>query len=183
MNDWIKHVTKKADRIAEIAIIVLLVLTGFQFIPDRTPASEASIEVLARAKAVSMSPAQSASFRKELDQVRLVVDSNGDAVDILEELKKKYPGRHEVWALSARFLEAVGENQQALSHYARAVRLDPGYFDKDSPIYLGHRIKSLNHNVFEDLILKKRRSGLSPGESEYLKIAYFLRRRLAGGCE
>ncbi len=175
--------TKNADRIAEIAIVALLVFLGTQFLPSRTPTTEASINMLAGARVKSLGPVESANFRKELAQARLVVDSNGDAVDILEELKKKYPGRHEVWALSARFLEAVGKNQQALSHYARAVRLDPGYFDKDSPIYLGHRIKSLNHNVFEDLILKKRRSGLSPGESEYLKIAYFLRRRLAGGCE
>ncbi|MFV1956174.1 MAG: tetratricopeptide repeat protein [bacterium] len=175
--------TKTAERIAEIAIVALLVFLGIQFLPSRTPTTEISINILAGARVKSMDPVESAYFKKELAQARLVVDGDGDAADILEELKKKYPGRHEVWALSARFLEVEGKNLEALSHYARAVRLNPNYIEEDSPIFLGHRIKSLTNNVLEDLILKKRRSGLSPGESEYLKIAYFLRRRMAGGCE
>jgi len=176
-------VTKNADRIAEIAIVALLVFLGAQFLPSRTPTTEISINTLAGARVKSMDPVESAYFKKELTQARLVVDGDSDAAEILEKLKKKYPGRHEVWALSARFLETVGKNQEALSHYARAVRLNSDYLEKDSPIFLGHRIKSLTNNVLEDLILKKRKSGLSPEEVEYVKIAYFLRRRLAGGCE
>ena len=179
----VKTLTKKADRIAEIAIIVLLVLLGFQFIPGRTPASEASIDVLARAKAVSMSPAQSESFRKELGQVRLVVDSNGDASTLLEALEEKYSGRHEVWSLGGRHAEAAGNEPEALLRYARAVRLHPDYLDEGSGDFLGTRIERLNDLAFKRLTGKKKSAGLTRGETETLKVVYFLRRRFAGGCE
>ncbi len=175
--------TKKADRIAEIAIIGLLVLLGFQFIPGRTPVSEASIDVLARAKAVSMSPAQLSSFRKELGQVRLVVDGNGDASTLLETLEEKYSGRHEVWSLGARYAEAAGNEPEALLRYARAVRLHPDYLDEGSPDYLGTRIELLNDMAFRRLTVKKRAAGLTEGEAGTLKVVYFIRRRIAGGCE
>ncbi len=175
--------TKKADRIAEIAIIALLIFLGIQFLPDRTSATEATVSSLASARAEKIEPADLATFTEELKKARLLVDGNKDAENDLARLLEKYPGRHEVWSLSARYREYSSDNLKALSHYARAVRLDPDYLDKKSPIFLGHRIKNLNNNVFDDLLLKKRRSGLSAEESEYLKIAYFLRRRLAGGCE
>lgn len=138
---------------------------------------------LAGTRAQKIKPSDLITFTEELSSARLLVDGNSSADSELNRLMEKYPGRHEIWSLSARYLEYSGKKLKALTHYARAVRLNSDYLDKNSPIFLGHRIKSLNNNIFEDLLLKKRRSGLSTEESEYLKIAYYLRRRLAGGCE
>lgn len=175
--------TKKADRIAEAAIIAILITLGALLLSNSTPDSQASLGDLARIRTVAMNSAELESFRGELGEIRLMVDGNQDASAAVEDLEKKYPGRHEVWALSGRYEEASGNEAASLTRYARAVRLHPDYLDKGSPDFLGTRIKRLNDSIFSRLTEKKKRSSLSASEGQTLDTVYFLRRRFAGGCE
>ncbi len=175
--------TKKADRIAEAAIVVILILLGVLIFHERTSVSQASPGDMITTRKAALSQAEMEAFRGRLRQARLLADSNQDADEKISELEKAYPGRHEVWALSGRYEEASGNEEASLSNYARAVRLHPDYLDEGSPDYLGTRIKRLNDSMFSRLTEKKKKTSLSTVERQMLDKVYFLRRRFAGGCE
>ena len=111
------------------------------------------------------------------------MDSNRDPGPFLEELEQAFPGRHETWALSARYRESRGQERDALTAYARAVRLQPDYLDERSGLFLGKRIEALTDKVMEELDRIRTGKGLDSAGKELLKTAYFVKRRLAGGCE
>jgi hypothetical protein len=67
--------------------------------------------------------------------------------------------------------------------YARAVRLQPDYLDDGSPLYLGARIEGVTDRELARLRAKKSAEGLAGDERDMIKAAYFLVRRIAGGCE
>jgi len=141
------------------------------------------MEGIARSVERPVLPGEAQAFARGIKEARLLVDGNGNPAAVLAELQKQYPGRHEVWALSARFQENMGDDREALMDYARAVRLKGDYLDEGSPLYLGGRIKSLVKRTFSNLSKKKKQEGLAGDEKELLKVVYFLRRRIAGGCE
>lgn len=121
-------------------------------------------------------------FRILVREVRRKVDSNVEPGLTLSRLLRDYPGRHEVWTVSARYEESAGREGSALVSYAHAVRLEPDYLDRNSDLYLGGRIVRVLDRAMEDL-LKARDRGLDEQEKIQLEAAYFLKRRLAGGCE
>jgi len=146
----------------------------------RVPSVEGS---LAGLKAQAVSDQDMERFQALLSQARRLADSNGDPGPLLTELKGNFPGRHEVWALTARHRESEGRDGEALAAYARAVRLQPDYLDERSGLFLGKRIEVLTGRVMDELDTARRRGGLDSAGEELLKTAYFLKRRLAGGCE
>jgi hypothetical protein len=77
----------------------------------------------------------------------------------------------------------MGEEPAALMDYARVVRLQPDYLDDGSPLYLGARIEGVTDRELTRLRGKKKAEGLTGEERKLIKAAYFLVRRLAGGCE
>jgi len=122
-------------------------------------------------------------FSMLLGEARRVADSNGDPDLLLTELEESFPGRHEVWALAGRHAEAKGEDGPALMAFARAVRLEPDYLEEGSGLFLGRRIEALTRRVMGDLKEVRSSRGLNSSEKELIKTAYFIKRRLAGGCE
>lgn len=122
-------------------------------------------------------------FRSLLREARQLVDTNLDPDPVLGDLERLFPGRHETWALAGRYAESMGLDSEALAAYARAVRLQPDYLDEGSGLFLGRRIEALTDRVMDDLVRVRKAGGLDAAGKEMLKTAYFLRRRLAGGCE
>ena len=174
--------TKFADRIAEVGIAVLvcaliiLYLTGSPGDPGRTGD-------LAAARPKEISIQDRAAFLQDLARVRHLVDGNGEPEEVLSGLISQYPGRHEVWALSARYREGAGDRYEAVMDYARAARLHPDYLDDRSPLYIGGRVERLVQRVFAELRGVRDAGKLADVDRKTLEAVYFIRRRLAGGCE
>lgn len=172
---------RAVDRITEVLAVLcvaaaLVVLTTW----SRVPAVEGS---LAGLKAQTVSDQDMGRFQALLQDARRLADSNRDPEPVLLELKGSFPGRHEVWALTARHSESQGRDNEALAAYARAVRLQPDYLDERSGFYLGGRIEALTGKVMDGLLVMRKKGGLDSTGKKLLKTAYFLKRRLAGGCE
>ncbi len=169
------------NRLTEALTALCVALAAFTLLAAaHTPSARGS---LADLRVQRMTDTQWARFQDLFSEARRLVDGNGDADVLLAELQDLFPGRHEVWALSARRLEAQGLEDRALLAYARAVRLDPHYLEEGADLYLGRRIERITHRVMDRLTSQRSRAGLGPEEEQVLKAGYFLRRRLAGGCE
>lgn len=172
---------KSVDRITEaLAIICIAAALAVLTTWSRVPAVEGS---LAELRVQTVSDLEIDRFRTLLHEVRRLVDTNRDPEPLLRELKGSFPGRHEVWALTARHSESEGRDSEALAAYARAVRLQPDYLDERSGLFLGKRIEALTGKVMDGLLVMRKKGGLDRAGKKLLKTAYFLKRRLAGGCE
>ncbi|TNF49451.1 hypothetical protein EP232_01475 [bacterium] len=174
--------TKHIDRITDVAILVLAVALVFQVYLSR-PGNPAGMDGVVHARTQSIPPDERLAFEEGLNDARILVDSNGDADTALMKLQRRYPGRHEVWSLSGRYRESVGDETAAIMGYARAVRLNGDYLDDRSPICLAGRVEPLVDRSFIRLKDVQKTRGLTVEEKDLLKTVYFLRRRLAGGCE
>lgn len=169
------------DRLTEaLAVLCVAAALVILYLPAGAPAVEAS---LARLTVQAVPDEDMSRFQGLLEEARRQVDANSDPEQLLDQLKELYPGRHEVWALVARHRESAGRDHEALSAYGRAVRLYPDYLDERSGLYLGKRIEVLTARVMDELRTLRSEQGLDPPGRELLKTAYFLKRRLAGGCE
>lgn len=170
------------DRIAEIGIALLAGAVLFLNLPGFSGGTDLTDD-LASVRPQEVSVRDRAEFASDLDRARRLVDGNGDPRDALADLRTRFPGVHEVWALSARHREDIGEKHGAVRDYARAVRLYPDYLEDGSPFYVGARVERLADQVFGELRAARSDGGLSDDQRSTLKAVYFLRRRLAGGCE
>lgn len=168
------------DRITEALVVICvaaaLVILG---ISTRVPDEKAA---LADLKVQEVKGEDLDKFRLLISEARRKVDSNGEPGPAMTRLQKEYPGRHEIWAVSGRYEESVGRDGQAVVSYARAVRLEPDYLDVNSDLYLGRRIERTVDRVLEDL-RGDRAHGLDERDKVRIEASYFLKRRLAGGCE
>ena len=172
---------KSVDRITEaLAILCVAAAVITLTVSARVPVVEGS---LADLRVQTVSDQDMSRFQNLLQEARRLADTNRDPKPLLKELKGSFPGRHEVWALTARHAEAEGRDSEALTAYARAVRLQPDYLDERSSLFLGKRIEVLTVRVMGDLNAARSSQGLDGAGKELLKTAYFLKRRLAGGCE
>lgn len=173
-RNMINRLTEALAILCVVAAAVILVRTAGVSPVDR-PLAALSVQEVAAPDV--------ARFQLLLDEARRQVDTNRDPTEILTRLKGDFPGRHEVWALSARDEESKGLQAKALASYARAVKLQPDYMDERSDLFLGKRIEALTGSVMERLQSVRKERELDPGEKTLLKTAYFLKRRIAGGCE
>jgi cytochrome c-type biogenesis protein CcmH/NrfG len=171
---FINRLTETLALLCVAAAIAILVYSA------RVPAVEGS---LADLKVQVVSDHDMARFHVLLQDARRLTDTNRNPDAVMEELKESFPGRHEVWALAARHWEAQGHDGEALFAYARAVRLQPDYLDEGSGLFLGKRIEMLTAKVMDDLDTARSSRDLDNAGKQLLKTAYFLKRRLAGGCE
>lgn len=170
-----------ADRITEIAMAAAALWLAVLLWPAGAGGPAAS--GLAEARARQLTGVAMERFGARLAQVRRLVDGSGDADRELSDLLEGYPGRHEAWSLAGRYHEAAGRSAPSLMAYATAVRLQPDYLDDRSGLYLGGRIGKLVDTEMERLSALKRKGSLQPADKAEIKAAYFLKRRLAGGCE
>ncbi len=173
--------SKIVDRLTEtLAALCVAAAVITLTVSARVPAAEGS---LAGLRIQTVSDQDMERFQTLLQEARRLADTNRDPEPVLQELKESFPGRHEVWALTARYSESEGRDGDALAAYARAVRLQPEYLDKKSGLFLGKRIKVLTERVMGELDAAKSSQELDSAGKKLLKTAYFIKRRLAGGCE
>jgi hypothetical protein len=169
------------DRLTEILAVLCVAAALFILVcSGKISPGEGS---LASLKVQSVSDQDMGRFQSLLSQARRLADSNRDPAPFLAELKESFPGRHEVWAVAGRYFEYRGEEKDAVFAYARAVRLQPDYLDERSGLFLGKRIEALTGKIMGELFAVRSSRELDSGEKQLLKTAYFLKRRLAGGCE
>ncbi|MDF1535372.1 MAG: hypothetical protein P1S46_02585 [bacterium] len=172
---------RSIDRFTEIlAILCVTAAVVILLVPSRGPDAGAG---LAGLRPQEIQGGEGVLFRTSMDEVRRLVDGDRDPGRRLDDLTARFPRRHEVWALSARYHENMDEESAALVDYARAVRLQPDYLDEGSSLYLGARIGGVTGRELTRLRVKKAAEGLTGEEQDILRAAYFLVRRLAGGCE
>ncbi len=177
MSGRVRH--RFADRVAETAAVLFAAAA----IGVLLSGARGGVAALPDARPSAIEPSALADFTARLDAARVIVDTNRQADDALAALKDVYARRHEVWALCARYNEARSQWGTALHDYAYAVRLEPAYLDEGSPLFLGDRIGRLVERRVESLLAAKSSGAFGKEEAAELKTAYFLKRRLAGGCE
>ena len=170
-------VNRLTEALAVLCIAAAVIILAYS---ARVPTVEGS---LADMRVQTVSDQDMVRFQALLTEARRLTDTNRDPEPLMQELMGSFPGRHEVWALAARHWEAEGQDSEALVAYARAVRLQPDYLDEGSELFLGKRIQALAVKVMGELDAARRNQGLDSTGKKLLKTAYFLKRRLAGGCE
>jgi len=170
----INRITEALAVLSVAGAVVIMIYSA------RVPTVEGS---LADMRVQTVSDQDMVRFQTLLGEARRLTDTNRDPEPLMQELKASFPGRHEVWALAARHWEAEVQDNEALVAYARAVRLQPDYLDEGSELFLGKRIQALTVKVMGELDAARSSQGLDSAGKKLLKTAYFLKRRLAGGCE
>ena len=172
---------KIVDRLTEALAVLCIAAAVITLVYSaRVPTVEGSLSDM---RVQTVSEQDMVRFHTLLGEARRLTDTNGDPEPLVQELKGSFPGRHEVWAIAARYQEAEGQDSEALVAYARAVRLQPDYLDEGSELFLGKRIQALTVKVMGELDAARSSQGLDSAGKDLLKTAYFLKRRLAGGCE
>lgn len=172
---------KLVDRLSE-TLAVFCILAAVAVLLQAADVSPVKSS-LADLKAQAVPEQDMGRFQSLLGEARILADTNRDPTPLLTELKDDFTGRHEVWALAGRYFESRKKEKDALLSYARAVRLQPDYLDERSGLFLGKRIEALTVKVMGDLAAVRSSRPLEKDDRQLLKSAYFLKRRLAGGCE
>lgn len=101
----------------------------------------------------------------------------------LEELSVRYPGEAYGLALKGRILAASGSLSQAISAYAQAVRLNGEHVDKNSPFSRREEINSIVDKGLVELLPKIKAQPGDVSLKQTIRELYYLKSRLAGGCE
>ena len=112
--------TKHIDKITGAAILIFAVVLAFQVYHSRSN-DPADMDGIVRARTQSIPSDERMAFEKGLNDARVLVDSNGDAGAVLLTMQHRYPGRHEVWSLSGRYHESLGEDAAAITKGRRSV--------------------------------------------------------------
>ncbi len=111
------------------------------------------------------------------------VGQNEAALLQLDELSRQYPGEAHGELLRGEILLQLGAKQKAISHLARAVRLNGDYVDRHSPLSRRALIDPL---LERELVAVKRMADSNAAASSMratLRDLYYLQGRMAGGCE
>jgi cytochrome c-type biogenesis protein CcmH/NrfG len=170
-------INRLTETLAVLCIVAAVIILAYSARVSTVKGSLADMRVQ------TVSDQDMVRFQALLTEARRLTDTNRDPEPLMQELMGSFPGRHEVWALAARHWEAEGQDSEALVAYARAVRLQPDYLDERSELFLGKRILVLTEKVMGELDAAHSSQGLDNTGKKLLKTAYFLKRRLAGGCE
>ncbi len=167
------------DRALLAAALVLALLLGRELASLRASAAAAG-----GGGASSSGTAPLPAPAERLDRVRALVDGNdAGAREATALLTAEFPRDAAGWELKARFHQGAGERPEAVLAWARAVREEPELADEGGARFRGDLIEALAEEEFARLRAARSRGALAPGEKQELEAVYYLRRRLAGGCE
>lgn len=95
----------------------------------------------------------------------------------LEELAVSYPADAHAFILRGEILATMGSEDQATANFAKGVKLDGSYVDRNNPL---SRRESIARLVNVQLKSAAANSGAKP---DTLRDIRYLQSRLAGGCE
>lgn len=101
----------------------------------------------------------------------------------LDELSRQYPDEAHGETLRGEILLQLGARQKAISHLARAVRMNGDYVDQHSPLSRRTLIERLLDEELSKVKQQAATSNASRSLQATLKDLYYLQGRMAGGCE
>jgi len=101
----------------------------------------------------------------------------------LEELFNRYPGEAHGLLLKASAQAALGAQAQAIASYAAAVRLQGEYVDQKSPLSRREEIARLTESGMATIAPQLTAQPGNAALKQTLRDLYYLKSRLAGGCE
>lgn len=101
----------------------------------------------------------------------------------LEELSARYPGEAYGLALKGKMLAESGAQSQAIASYAQAVRLNGEHVDKNSPLSRREEISRLVDSGLTTFLPKIKAQPADLSLKQTIRDLYYLKSRLAGGCE
>lgn len=101
----------------------------------------------------------------------------------LEELAGRYPGEAHGLLLKASLLAALGAQDQAVASYAAAVRLQGEYVDQKSPLSRRDEIARLTESGLATALPRLKSQPGDVALKQTVRDLYYLKSRLAGGCE
>lgn len=106
-----------------------------------------------------------------------------EAMTKLRDIMKRYPEKARSYVYLAELHLQQGGLADGIHDYRQAVEMEPDYVDKNTPLFIGDKIKDL---VTEGREKFGREKALKPKDEKVRKAledVYYLQRRLAGGCE
>lgn len=101
----------------------------------------------------------------------------------LEELARAYPGDPFGLVLRAEILRDLGRLDQAVGHYAQALRLNGEFLDEQGPFSRRTEIRLLVEEGLATLLPRFQSHPDNRSLAATVKEVYYLQSRLAGGCE
>lgn len=101
----------------------------------------------------------------------------------LEELARTYPGDSFALVLRAEILRELGRLDQAIGHYAQALRLNGEFLDEQGPFSRRTEIRQLVEEGLATLLPRFQTHPDNRSLAATVKEVYYLQSRLAGGCE
>jgi tetratricopeptide (TPR) repeat protein len=101
----------------------------------------------------------------------------------LEELARTYPGDPFALVLRAEILRELGRLDQAIGHFAQALRLNSEFLDEQGPFSRRTEIRQLVEEGLATLLPRFQTHPDNRSLATTVKEVYYLQSRLAGGCE
>ncbi len=171
------------DKILSAVLLVLLVVAVAMLLADSpVPGGASNSKVLER---TLKTQARLLFIQNTYQPVELLLKENRsqEALLKLEELAVRFPGEAHGLLLKASVLAKLGADAQAASSYAAAVRQNGEYVDQKNPLSRRDEISKLTEN---GLVKYVPLSKSQPGDvalKQVVRDLYYLKSRLAGGCE
>jgi tetratricopeptide (TPR) repeat protein len=101
----------------------------------------------------------------------------------LDELGRRYPGEAHGHLLQGEVLRDMGSGEEALASFVAAVKLNPAYLDRESPLSRREEVRTLVAQGLRGFGERARANPADRGARQALQNVYYLQSRLAGGCE
>lgn len=101
----------------------------------------------------------------------------------LEELSRSYPSEAHGVLLKASVMAALGEQVQAVGSYAAAVRMNGDYVDQKSPLSRREELNRIMATGLSTFVPQSKAQPDNPTLKQVVRDLYYLKSRLAGGCE
>lgn len=101
----------------------------------------------------------------------------------LDALQRQYPGEAHGHILKGEILYRMGVLEEAAASFVQGVRLNGNYLEETSPLSRRTEIRQLVEEGLQVVGARARNHPDNPSFSAALKDLYYLKSRLAGGCE
>jgi hypothetical protein len=171
------------DKMLLILILGLLAASGVLLLHNaRTPVEKVNNKAMARAL---QTQARLLFLQNTYGPVESLISEKRwtEALLKLEELAGRYPGEAHGLLLKASVLAALGADAQAIASYAAAVRLDGTYVDRQSPFSRRAELDRQTVAGLAKFVPQNKMHADDPALRQVVHDLYYLKSRLAGGCE
>ena len=170
------------DKLLVVAILLLLTAVGMLLLSPRSPVDSAQGKAMER---TLKTQARLLFIQNTYGPVETLIKEKRfqEALLKLEELAGRYPGEAHGLLLKASALAALGAEAQAVSNYAAAVRMNGEYVDQKSPLSRRDELSRLMASGLAKFVPQSKSQPDNPSLKQVVLDLYYLKSRLAGGCE